>query len=377
MSPCRLFELTLVTVLCAATGTASHAAPAPKAAADPLARPEFDNELTFELRRVDSTELFRKLARAADVPFVLDFERDPDLMGSFNVKNMSVRAILASLAGNNGFEYASSEQGIIVRRVGMPRAAEPYVVGGRPGPQYEMQFLVYKVAGNEKKVLSSPRVTTQLKQVAEVKQGIAVKTPQGAGSKSMLQMKIRPLRETSDGVELEMEFISTRSLSETRYIDDHSSAKMIVGKEETPLFRSEDGYEITLKEWRAIDPVKKASGAAAGEAPIYDLSFVMRDPGGQVLSTPQAATGLNQALDVTQGVQSNGRDRMLKLKVVPTKDVGTGLELSLELADRLYRARGRYVEEHVAETRTVGADETTLFRTDDGYEIVLQRWSKR
>lgn len=379
MSRHRLFEPFTVAALLSIMTLAGGAAAAPAVSVDPLARPEFDNELTFELRRVDTTELFRRLARASDVPFVLDFDRDPELMGSFNVKNMSVRAILASLAGEKGFEYSSTEQGLIVRRVGMPRAAEPLIVGAWPGRQYELQLAVYKVLGTEKKLLSSPRVTTRVKQVAEVKQGVVAKSAQGARSDAKFQIRILPLGETADGVELEMEFIASRALSDTRYIDDHRSAKMTVGKEETVLFTSEDGYEFALTEWRAIDPVKKAaaSGAAAGEAPTYDLSFVIRDPGGRVLSTPQAATGLNQALDVTQGVELNGRDRMLKLKVVPTEYTSAGLRLSIELSDRLYRGKGSYLEDHSSGSIVAGTGETTLFRTEDGYEVVLQRWIRR
>jgi hypothetical protein len=380
MSRHRLFEsLTIVAVLAAAVSIGG-AAPAPAANADPLARPEFDNELTFELRRVDTTELFGRLARASDVPFVLDFERDPDLMGSFNVKNMSVRAILASLAGGNGFEYAASEQGLVVRRVGFPRAAEPRLVGAWPGVQYELQFTVWKSSGGERKLLSSPRVTTQVNQLAELKQGIASKTPRGPRN-AMLVAKIRPTGESANGVDLDMEFVSTRPVDDARYIDEHHFAKMTVGRTETALFKTEDGVELLLKDWRAIEPTKKSAAlrrAADGGPPVYDFGFVVRDPHGEALSTPQVATRLNEALEVRQGVQhSSGSDRLFMLKLVPTNETSAGLEVSIDLSDRLSRGKGRYLEDHSSGSISLGTGETMLFRTEDGYEFAVQRWTKR
>jgi hypothetical protein len=228
-------------VLPAASGISEPAEPA----ANPLARAEFDQELSFEMSQAHLVSVFRRLATTARVPFVLDFEEDPALEGTFNVRNMSIRAILVSIASSNGLEYSMTERGVVVRRTGMPGAAKPITVGSWPGIVYALSFLVRSPEG---RVLSQPRIRTVLNHAAEVKQGLSQ-----ADGDYILTFTITPKRQTAAGLELEMKFVDSRPSASsgvgTRWTESHTAETRTVGRGETVLFRTEAGYEVVLSGW--------------------------------------------------------------------------------------------------------------------------------
>jgi hypothetical protein len=58
---------------------------------------------------------------------------------------MPLRAVLASLAETYGFDYAASDEGIIVRQRGKPASGKRTTIGvwpPRPGPIYQLEFQV-------------------------------------------------------------------------------------------------------------------------------------------------------------------------------------------------------------------------------------------
>src|SRR5215470_7338219 len=71
------------------------------AADDPLARPEFDQDITLSMQGESITRVYD--------PFELAFdESDPALKVTFKAENMGVRAILSSLAKTYGLEYGGA-----------------------------------------------------------------------------------------------------------------------------------------------------------------------------------------------------------------------------------------------------------------------------
>ena len=213
---------------------------------DALSRAEFDREISVNMRDKDVASAFGVLARRSRVPFVLDFENEPPLKLTLNIENMNVRAVLASLASTYRFEYASSEQGIMVRRLGQERARQPVTVGLWPGPQYHIALLVRTAEG---RVLSTPAVTTQQGHAMEMKQG--VEQPSG---RALIELKLTPTRETEAGLEVDMTMVVTRGVSEKRWTEDHTVDTRTLPKGESLLFRTDAGVEVHMRSWTRESP---------------------------------------------------------------------------------------------------------------------------
>ncbi len=234
---------------------------------DALDRPEFDRELSVGVEQGDVVSVFRVLAKVTQVPFVLALENDPGLELTLNAENMTVRAILTSLAGGYGLEYATSPEGVVVRRTGAAATRAPITVGAWPpeaGPLYELTLQVRTEDGQP---LSMPKLTTRLNQVAVLKQGLgggtvllldqekAIAEP---GYVAGIELRLIPKRQTDQGLELLMELVTARVTGEARYVRDHRVVEKTAGKGATLLFRTDDGHEVVLLDWRQRQPKEPA-----------------------------------------------------------------------------------------------------------------------
>jgi hypothetical protein len=262
MSRFRPFALL---ALVGALSAASPDAPAAVGASDPLTRPEFDGEVSIDFKEANVVDVFRLFARVTKVPFILDFEEDPVLLLTLKARNMSTRAILASLASTYGLAYSMSNEGVVVRRVGGASAANPITVGAWPqeaGAPYQLSLRILDASG---RVLSTPRVKARVNQVAEIKQGLendgealVFDGERGLAEPRYLagiEIHICLKGENPDGLELLCELVTSRVPEPNRYVQEHRVATKVIGKRETVLFRTEDGHEIAVVEWSAEEPL--------------------------------------------------------------------------------------------------------------------------
>jgi hypothetical protein len=232
MSPRRISSsLVASAILALVVATAQGADP------DPLARPEFDQDITLNMPGADVVHVYDTLARLARVPFILAFDTDdPRLKVTFKAENMGIRAILASVAKTYELEYSPSDEGVVVSRKGQPPTEKRKTVGPwrASGPQYHFSFMIRDKSGN---VLSTPAVTTQIKQALEVKQGIKANSVGGPLGDTFLTFKVVPQKETEAGLECTVTW-------EERY-----GATMTAVHGETTLFKTQLGYEVVLIDW--------------------------------------------------------------------------------------------------------------------------------
>jgi hypothetical protein len=239
MSRTRRFELaaTLVALVWLPAGL--------RAQSDPLARPELDTEISLKLPGVDVVRLFDTVAKLTKVPFVLEFDPDPALKTDITMEHAPARTVLVSLASTLGLEYSARAEGIGVRRKGVSPSGKGLVLGRWPGKQVRVEMQVRAADG---RVLSTPKVTTQLGQALEMKQGV-----ERTSGKPYLVVRLTPSQETGDTLTLEMKVVDTRTISATRWIEDHRKETLIVGKGETLLFKTDDGIETYLRTWERIE----------------------------------------------------------------------------------------------------------------------------
>src|SRR5215471_12551487 len=166
MSRSRLSELVLVLTL------VLPAAAAQAASQDPLARREFDQDITLSMSGAPVVRIYDALASLVRVPFVLAFdEDDPSLKVSFKAKNMEVRGVLASLARTYSLEYAWVDGSVLVTRKGQPPTEKRKTVGPwqPPVPHYRLDFSIRRRDGV---VVSTPWVTTGMNQEVTMRQGM-------------------------------------------------------------------------------------------------------------------------------------------------------------------------------------------------------------
>jgi len=245
--------LLILTVGMASAGVAS--------ADDPLARPEFDKEVSVDMRDASVVAVFRLLSQVTSVPFVLDFDADPGLKLTFKAENMVCRGILASLAAAHDLEFFSTDEGVVVRRRGLPPAAKRVTVGAwpaKPGPRYRLEFLVRDSDG---RVLYQPRISTQMGVVGQLKLGLngrevtvldrsrGIAEPRYVGG---IELAICIKRDSGIGLDLLLEVVNTQPRDEGSYTEDHSVARRTVAPGQTSLFKTADGHEIVLSAWSRI-----------------------------------------------------------------------------------------------------------------------------
>jgi hypothetical protein len=233
------FVVTIATVV-GLGGTAEGAS------SDPLARPEFDQDITLSMPGSSVVRVYEAIASFARVPFILAFdESDPNLKVAFKAENMGVRAILASLAKSYGLEYASADGAILVTRAGQAPTEKRKMVGPwqPPVPLYRLQFLIRTRDGH---VLSTPWVATGLKQEGKLVQAMrclkeAPDLP-AFGCDSRMEVELVPRKETAEGLELELHWAV------------HEGTTKTAGRGETLLFTTPQGYQLVLQEWSRRTP---------------------------------------------------------------------------------------------------------------------------
>jgi hypothetical protein len=232
MSRNRLSDSTLAVVCALSLGTSAWAA-----GADPLARPEFDRDITLTMRGETVVRVYDALASFAHVPFILAFdENDPGLKVTFKAENMGVRAILGSLAKTYGLEYASADTAILVTRKGQPPTEKRKMVGPwqPPTPQYRFDYVLRNKEGL---VFSKPWVSTGLNQEVTMKQGVQILPD---FKESIMQVDLVPQKETPAGLELGVKW----SLQE-------GTTKVAAPGGETLLFTTPQGVQV-LVAWRKV-----------------------------------------------------------------------------------------------------------------------------
>ena len=67
---------------------------------------------------------------------------------------------------------------------------------------------------------------------------------------------------------------------------------------------------------------------------------------------------------------------IIQLNFCIEKETDAGLELLLEVVTERPLGEARYAEEHGVTTKTVGRGATVLYKTEDGYQIVLKGRSR-
>ncbi len=260
-----------------AFGAAVRAAPA-TGTGDPLARPEFDREVSVDMKDAKMADVFRFFAGLTQVPFVLEFDREQSPTVTFKATNMVSRGILASLASSYGLVYSSTDEGIIVRRRDAPPSAERLTVGAwpsRPGPRYRLEVLVRDGTGQ---VVHRSSIAPQLGVVGELRLGLkgrevtvldrkrSVAEPRYVDG---IELAVCVRRDNGGALDLLMEMVTTQALSDARYVEDHAVALRTVGSGETLLFKTADGHEIVLTGWSRVVDGEPTKPVAGGErAPV-------------------------------------------------------------------------------------------------------------
>ena len=97
--------------------------------------------------------------------------------------------------------------------------------------------------------MSTPRVTTQMGQPMEIKQGA-----ERGNRRPSIMLKLTPIKESAEGLECEMEAIVSRSVSPTRWTEDHREETVTAGKSETVLVTTDDGIQVVLTRWQRTTP---------------------------------------------------------------------------------------------------------------------------
>jgi hypothetical protein len=232
------------------------------AAGDPLARAEFDREMSLEVRDVDVTVVLRTLAEVTSVPIALEFDSDPTLKVSMNAKNMVARGILEALANTHGLEYRSDDEGLVVRRRGVPPAATRIVLGARTaraGPT--SYWLDISVRAANAVPLTRTRMTVRQGVVDTFRMALGVQSvtvldrergvvePRALGS---IELAICVARETGASLDLIAELVVVRPLDGTRYTEEHLVASRAAASGESTLFKTRDGQEIVLNGWGRV-----------------------------------------------------------------------------------------------------------------------------
>lgn len=224
----------------------SSGADAASDSADPLARPEFDKEITLRLTGATLVNVFTAVAKIAKVPFVLELQPDPGLKTDFKAERTPIRAVLVTLASSFDLEYSMKPEGVAVRRKGVSPLAGSTVIGTWPGPQVRVELEVRAADG---RVLSTPHITTQMNHACEIKQGM-----RRDDRRAMLEIVLIPKAETAAGLDLEMTAVESRPVSATRWIEDHRKETFTAGKGETVLFTTDEGVQVVLTGWGRVTP---------------------------------------------------------------------------------------------------------------------------
>ena len=373
MSRPRFSEIVAVAwVLCL---SAAPAVPAD----DALVRPELDKEIALEMKDADVVDVFRHIAATTGVPFSLEFESDPSLTVSFSAKNMSVRAVLSSIAHTYELKYVRAGNQIAVQPTGAkpaPRpAARPVKVTAeakdRP-PVYEHKFEVRLVGG---RVLSTPQVSTHLNHVAEIRQGIE----RSNGTPVFATFKVTPKADLGNSLELFIDGSVQTEVSPKRTHTEQIVDTKVVGRDGAVLFTSE-GVEFVLSNW-ALAPEPLPMTIVDGS--VYELRLELRRACGSTLPLPPVTVPVGETAEVFKIVTTGpvnaciGRTpppEFMRFKLSPRGRTADGLVLQAHVTVRDREAdRGSRIQSS-GKSVVAGHGETVIFRSHAGNELVLTGW---
>ncbi len=248
---CVLVSILTVTPLAAATMRAAEGLPP--------APSELDQEISITVQGQTLGQVFRILAEQTHLGLTIAF--DPTTKVDLDVRNMSLRVVLESLAGSYGLDYAWNAQMHVlsVRQKDLPpKGPRGTVTITRQGPssatQYRLAFLIRNAQG---RVLSTPAVTTQLHQMLTIKQGW-----QAGGEDRMVKLTAVPVEDAGDTLRVSLDLATSAPVAkvtpgETRTLEDHRRVTKSLAHGQTILFKIDDGLEIVLRDWTRIEPKAK------------------------------------------------------------------------------------------------------------------------
>jgi hypothetical protein len=230
---------------------------------DALARAEFDRELSLDMKDMGIVQAFRVLSKVTSVPFVIDFEDDPSLRVTFKAENMVSRGVLASLASTYGLAFSDSDEGLVVRRPGFPSATKKATLGAWPvrpdSAAYRLEFVIQKPEGgtdfsgafNLRKGMVG-RVTIDARgnggvEVSDRARGIA--EPRYSGG---VELRVSVLGESTGGLDLLTEFVTSRPLTNDSYAEDHLVRNLRGLPGETVLAQTAAGGQVLLTRWTKL-----------------------------------------------------------------------------------------------------------------------------
>jgi hypothetical protein len=357
----------LLAVLLAAAPPTRAAAASPTPAA--LERAEFDQPITLAMSDAAMADVFREVALRTGVPFVLYVPADASRTLTFNAKNLSARGLLISLADTYGLAYSPDGNDVVVRRSGSAEGGTALRIGPNdPVPIVELRL---QVLGPKGEILSSPKVITRLNRVAEVQQGL---------EDYSLEVKVTPLKVSDGSLELRVATHASQLVSPTRVISDHLVEVKTVVPGPTILFKGEKGHQVVLTDWALRGPTPGAANAPQAARQV-ELSATIRNVERRVLSTPRITTQMGQAAEIKQGfkgwmmILDNNRPvrrpLCLLVKIVPQRETPEGLELLVDVTAPRAVSDTHDVADHQLLTKVAGPGQTSLFKTDDGTELLL------
>jgi hypothetical protein len=253
---CRRSTLCLTSLL--AGLLLSAVAPAsPIGRRDALSRSEFDNEISIEMSEIDVAVVFRAIARATEVPFLLQFPVERGTKVSLRADKMVARAVLVSLGSAYGFEYESTPDGVAVRRRGVPPTPVSTRVGEWPETAYWLDLQVRPSAGA---AAAAVRVTVQPGRVQDVAIPLPPATVTALDRKravvapqqlDRLALALAVSGETDAALQLAVEVVTTRRLGPGRYSQEHTAVSAAAPQGESTLV-SDGNVEVRLTEWGRV-----------------------------------------------------------------------------------------------------------------------------
>lgn len=232
-------------------------------AADPLDRPELDQEISIDAPDMDVRRLFETVSLLTGVPFRTEIPAGVDARITLKSHNVNARSVLTMLANNARLEYSAGEKGEIVvrtrakagealrskiiqeRRVTEGDLIELTLQIGKPGQAKRESIKVRGPLNGEaelKKHATERREVTTLGRCAPERRSIGGFT---------LRFCAKNITETD--IELMMELTHSRALGDRQYSDEHTfETRTIRNGEPALLFATED-FDITLSDWKRLE----------------------------------------------------------------------------------------------------------------------------
>ena len=259
-------------VMIAALAMAALPAAAPASADDPLSRPEFRKEISIAMSDMDVAAVFRAIAVATGVPFILDFTPESSLRISIEATNMGCRGILESLSSSYSLEYVDSPTGVVVRRTGAASSDAPSVAsppGAATATRYWFDLYLRGADGRVERFQRSfregRRVESGVFHLSERDATVPVLNRATAvvedASVGAFELALGVSRDDGASLTVVAELVERRSLGPRRYEEQHTISSARLSLAETRLFRTAHGDSIVVGAWGRVPDSARGAGA--------------------------------------------------------------------------------------------------------------------